>query len=409
MGERTSYAPGTFSWAELLTSDADAAKAFYTSIFGWEYRDNPVGEGRVYSTALRDGKDVGALYAAEQPPHWNCYVTVESADASAARAAELGATIAAEPFDIFDVGRIGGHRRSGRRGAVPVGAQAPHRRDAGQRAGRDGLERPAHARPGGVGALLRRPVRLDDGGDPGRRRLPRDPNGERSNGGMMPLDPRMGAVPPNWMPYFGHEDVERLLGEVAGLGGQVLNGPVQVPGGHVRRAHRSAGRDLRGLDRRLRRLRPHAAGDLAGAARRRDPEPPAVPGARLSRTSSLDDPRAMFAAHGWGGTWVSTVFDFHHFHSTSHEALAVLSGQRDDRARRSAGRGVRGRRRATCWCCPRARATAGRATAAASGSWARTRAGRRTTTCCARPTTPRARADRRRSVRRRTTRVGGGG
>src|ERR1700712_4377891 len=44
------------------------------------------------------------------------------------------------------------------------------------------------------------------------------------------------------------------------------------------------------------------------------------------RGVELDDPRAMFAAHGWGGTWVNNVFDFHHFHSTSHEALAVLSG-----------------------------------------------------------------------------------
>ena len=42
MGERTSYAPGTFSWAELVTSDADAAKAFYTELFGWTYRDSPV-------------------------------------------------------------------------------------------------------------------------------------------------------------------------------------------------------------------------------------------------------------------------------------------------------------------------------------------------------------------------------
>src|SRR3954447_16147409 len=106
MGERMSYAPGTFSWAELLTSDADAAKAFYTSVFGWEYRDNPVGEGIVYSTALRDGKDVAALYSSDQPPHWNCYVTVESADGSAARAAELGATVAAQAFDVMDVGRM---------------------------------------------------------------------------------------------------------------------------------------------------------------------------------------------------------------------------------------------------------------------------------------------------------------
>jgi uncharacterized protein YjlB len=44
------------------------------------------------------------------------------------------------------------------------------------------------------------------------------------------------------------------------------------------------------------------------------------------RGVELDDARGLFAAHGWGGTWVSSVFDFHHFHSTSHEALAVLSG-----------------------------------------------------------------------------------
>lgn len=37
--------------------------------------------------------------------------------------------------------------------------------------------------------------------------------------------------------------------------------------------------------------------------------------------------RALFAEHGWGGSWVNGVFDFHHFHSTSHEALAVVAGQ----------------------------------------------------------------------------------
>jgi uncharacterized protein YjlB len=35
---------------------------------------------------------------------------------------------------------------------------------------------------------------------------------------------------------------------------------------------------------------------------------------------------ALFAANGWGGSWVNGVFDFHHFHSTSHEVLAVISG-----------------------------------------------------------------------------------
>jgi uncharacterized protein YjlB len=37
--------------------------------------------------------------------------------------------------------------------------------------------------------------------------------------------------------------------------------------------------------------------------------------------------RALFAEHGWGGSWVDGILPFHHFHSTSHEALAVVAGQ----------------------------------------------------------------------------------
>ncbi len=37
--------------------------------------------------------------------------------------------------------------------------------------------------------------------------------------------------------------------------------------------------------------------------------------------------RALFAEHGWGGSWVSSVLDFHHFHSTSHEVLGVVAGR----------------------------------------------------------------------------------
>ena len=175
MGERTSYAPGTFSWAELVTSDADAAKAFYTSVFAWEYRDNPIPDGSVYTTALRDGLDVGALYAADQPPHWNCYVTVESADAAAARAGELGATIAAEPFDVMDVGRmavivdnVGAAlclwEPKSHIGATLVNAP-------GAMAWNDLLT----PDPASSARLLRRPVRVDDRGDARLRRVPRDP------------------------------------------------------------------------------------------------------------------------------------------------------------------------------------------------------------------------------------------
>ena len=39
-----------------------------------------------------------------------------------------------------------------------------------------------------------------------------------------------------------------------------------------------------------------------------------------------DAARERFAANGWGGSWVDGVFDFHHFHSTSHEVLGVVAG-----------------------------------------------------------------------------------
>jgi uncharacterized protein YjlB len=39
------------------------------------------------------------------------------------------------------------------------------------------------------------------------------------------------------------------------------------------------------------------------------------------------DCRARFAEHGWGGSWVDGVFEFHHFHSTSHEVLGVVAGE----------------------------------------------------------------------------------
>jgi uncharacterized protein YjlB len=46
----------------------------------------------------------------------------------------------------------------------------------------------------------------------------------------------------------------------------------------------------------------------------------------IYRGVDVSDARALFADHGWGGSWVNGIFDFHHFHSTSHEALAIVSG-----------------------------------------------------------------------------------
>jgi uncharacterized protein len=233
MGERTSYAPGTFSWAELATSDAEAAKAFYADVFGWDYDDRPMGDGQVYSIALRDGRNVAALFASDEPPHWNCYVTIASVDETTPRVTELGGTVMAEPFDVMDAGRMSVV-------ADPAGAALSlwePRANPGA-----GLVNVPGAMtwndlvtpdPDGAarfyGALFG--WTTEEMPDSGGYRVIR--NGERSNGGIMPLDPeRMGAdTPPSWTPYFGHEDVNRLEGEVGALGGRVLSGAMRMPTG----------------------------------------------------------------------------------------------------------------------------------------------------------------------------------
>jgi tRNA U38,U39,U40 pseudouridine synthase TruA len=61
----TQHAPGAFCWPELGTTDQNAAKAFYSGLFGWTFRDTPMGPGVVYTIFQLDGRDAAALYTLE--------------------------------------------------------------------------------------------------------------------------------------------------------------------------------------------------------------------------------------------------------------------------------------------------------------------------------------------------------
>jgi predicted enzyme related to lactoylglutathione lyase len=229
MPQRTSYAPGTFSWADLATSDPDAAKVFYTSLFGWETQDNPIPDGGVYTMLLKGGKPVAALsqlQAEGQPVVWNSYVTVASADDAAAAARDGGATLISEPFDVMDVGRM----------AVfmdPVGAVLCVW-EPGTSIGAELVNEP--------GALT---INQLNTGDPvgsqefysgvfGWRfeQVTDDEvsfwaiyNGDRLNGGMMLQEPAA------WLVYFGSESADDDAGRIVELGGQVVVPPTPVPSG----------------------------------------------------------------------------------------------------------------------------------------------------------------------------------
>src|ERR1017187_6588274 len=98
MAQIEKHAPGTFCWVELGTTDQDAAKHFYGSLFGWTFVDFPMGPGSVYTMFQLDGRTEAAGYKMNDreqgvPPHWNLYVWVEDAALSGARAVELGGKV----------------------------------------------------------------------------------------------------------------------------------------------------------------------------------------------------------------------------------------------------------------------------------------------------------------------------
>jgi uncharacterized protein len=231
MGERTSYRPGTFSWAELVTSDPGGAKDFYTQLFGWNYDDQPTGpDGPVYSMAQRDGHSVAALYGDDsQPPHWNCYVTVASVDDTTQKATDNGATVMAEPFDVMEVGRMAVI-------ADPTGAAlclweprqhigATLVNTPGSMTWNDLVTSDPDRAAEFYGALFG--WTFDEMPESGGYRVIR--NGERTNGGIMPQQEGQAA----WLPYFGHDDTDRLAAEISDLGGRLYNGPVQMPQGTI--------------------------------------------------------------------------------------------------------------------------------------------------------------------------------
>jgi hypothetical protein len=107
------HPPGAFCWIELATSDQNAAKQFYGSLFGWSYTDFPMGPDDLYTIFKLEGRDAAAAYtirpdqkAQGVPPHWMVYVAVKSADETAALVGGLGGKVLAPPFDVFTLGRM---------------------------------------------------------------------------------------------------------------------------------------------------------------------------------------------------------------------------------------------------------------------------------------------------------------
>jgi hypothetical protein len=223
MGERTEYAPGTFCWVDLATTDPAGAEAFYAAVLGWTFSEpGEAGTGH-YRMALVGDLPVAGLYQGQGgPPAWASYVSVADCEATVAGAIELGATLAFGPMDVFEYGR----------NALlidPQGAAVALWQPATM---------PGASLVNDPGALTLNQLNSHDVEGSiafytglfgwAIDQVIEDPfpywgiqNQGSLNGGMMGLPPDNPA-PPHWLPYFTVEDVDAADALVVDAGGTVV-------------------------------------------------------------------------------------------------------------------------------------------------------------------------------------------
>jgi len=226
---------GRFVWADLMTSDVDAAIRFYTTVAGWSTQK---WEGPMpYTMWTANGVPLGGVMPLPEAgghPSWLAYTSTPDVDASAQEAQSLGASIHVPPQDIPGVGRF----------AVltdPQGAYFALYSSAGDVQGHD--NEPA------VGEFSWHELATSDGGaalDFYTRLFAWDKLSSFDMGGgwMYHLFGRAGRElggaftktndmpgPPMWIHYIKVDSAHAAAERITKAGGQVINGPMEVPGG----------------------------------------------------------------------------------------------------------------------------------------------------------------------------------
>ncbi|MDC8786576.1 VOC family protein [Roseateles koreensis] len=242
-----------FVWYELLTSDPEAAEAFYTGLLGWTLRDAGMKEMRYSLVSVGDGAPIAGIMGGaacvtppaqegaqssvgqQPPPGWVGYVGTAQVDASAQQLVQAGGAVLFGPQDIPGVGRFAMMRD-------PQGAVfALFHGLPGDRPPALGTEPlPGHVAwhelhaVDGVSAFDFYAAQFGwtkdaaiDMGPMGIYQLFAIDGVSR--GGMMTKMPE--APQPYWLFYFSVPDIQAAAERVKATGGRLLLGPQQVPGG----------------------------------------------------------------------------------------------------------------------------------------------------------------------------------
>jgi predicted enzyme related to lactoylglutathione lyase len=105
---------GAPSWMELMTSDVNGAKDFYSAIFNWSFEKYPSEPEMEYYTISYEGEEYpfGGVFdkkeamvdATEIPSHWGNYITVTNINETLLKVQNLGGKIIVPKTFIPNVG-----------------------------------------------------------------------------------------------------------------------------------------------------------------------------------------------------------------------------------------------------------------------------------------------------------------
>lgn len=233
MAEHSRHSPGTPSWIDIGT-DVEGAKTFYGGLFGWEAAAaGPAEETGGYGFFTIEGKMVAGVGPAQEPgpPHWTAYVAVGDADDTARAVETAGGKVIVAPMEVMDAGRMAIF-------ADPLGAVFA----VWQAAGHTGVE--LSGEPGTLNWVELNTRDVDASRQfyesvfgwnaethEGEMPYTEFHNDGPSVAGMAAIpDGAPAELPSHWLVYFGVEDVDGTADQARELGGDVLLGPVDVPG-----------------------------------------------------------------------------------------------------------------------------------------------------------------------------------
>ena len=226
-------------WYELMTTDMKAAETFYKAVVGWKSAPFE-GSPQPYTLFNRSG-DVSVAGVMPKPdglnapPFWAMYVGVPKLEQAAAHIKRLGGGEMSPVIEVPNVGRM--QMMTDPQGAgfyIYEPATAEQRPEAaaevGEASWHELMTTDAVAAMKFYSEVFGwQPSETMDMGPMGKYHMFNRPHG--MIGGMMNKPPEMAQVPSNWQIYFLVPDINAAIERIKAHGGQILNGPMEVPGG----------------------------------------------------------------------------------------------------------------------------------------------------------------------------------